>query len=71
MDGYLLRHCHNVLVRHLPGCYPSINHVKGSLIFAHIGEVAVELIRDQEEKERVWEQAENKAAPKFLGTNLT
>ena len=46
MDGDLLRHHHNVLIRHLHGQDRSIQNSQVFLISTHIGEVVVNFLRD-------------------------
>ena len=70
VDGELLRHRHNILVRHLLRSDSSIQCAQVSLINTHIGEVEVKLCRKLEEKARVWEQEESKGVLEFLGKNL-
>ena len=71
IDDDLIRNCHQILICHLPGNGPTLQHAQGSLITLNIGEVTVELRQDQEDNTRLREQAENKGLPKFLGKKLT
>ena len=50
-DRDLLRHCHNMLTRHLPRMEPTLQRVQGLLIVTHIRGVTVELRQDREAKE--------------------
>ena len=50
IDGDLLRHLHQILIRPLPGHEPALHFTQRSLIASHIREVEVELRHDQEEK---------------------
>ena len=70
MDGDLLQHQNNVLISHLPSRNPELQCMKGSLIATTIREIAVDPIRDREEKASVREKVDNKEISKFLGKNL-
>ena len=43
MDGSLMKHHHNFLIKFLPGIDPTLSPSQGSLIATNIGEVMVEI----------------------------
>ena len=72
MDGgEIIRHYHQILIRHLPRQEPALQHVQGSLIATHIGEVGVELQQNREEKARVVDLGKSKGFTNVLGKKPT
>ena len=59
-----------MLIRYLPGLDSSLQRVQGSLIATDIGEVAVEMRRDREEKSLALQADKEKGIPDLLGSNL-
>ena len=59
----LLRHRNHILIRHIPKHDPALQRVQGYLIASHIGEMALELHQDREDKMRVREQAKKRVYP--------
>ena len=62
--------------QNFPFCYlhrhdSALQRAQSSLIATHIREVAVDILRDREEKAQVMEQVYNKGFPEFLRGNLT
>ena len=70
-DALLLEHRQRLLLGHLPGLDPSINHAAGTRIAETVGEVAVELRETRLENKRVREGKERKGAAEYFGANLT
>ena len=70
-DELLMLHRHSLMVRHLPGLYPSIERATGTQIARKIGEVSVEMQADCEErKEARYKKVEQKGPKEFFGTDL-
>ena len=70
-DGYLLRHRHHMLARHLPGMDPAFQRVQGLLIATHIWDIAVAMGRGRETKALVCQLDAEKGVPDLLGSKLT
>ena len=71
MERDFLQHIHNVLVRHLSVSDLALQYAQGFLIATHIGNLTIELFRNQELKSWVKEQYYNKRFPDFVRTNTT
>ena len=71
MERDFLQHIHNGLVRHLSVSDLALQYAQGFLISTHIGNLTIELFRNQELKSWVKEQYYNKIFPDFLRTNMT
>ena len=69
-DALLLQHHHQILLSHLPGIDPSINHAEGTRISETDEEVSVDLRERQLENKWVLEKKDNKGAAEYFGMNL-
>ena len=71
LDTLLLEHRHRLLLGHLPGLDPSINHAAGTWIAETVREVAIEFRETRLENKRVRQGKERKGAAEYFGSNLT
>ena len=67
----LIQHRHQLLLSHLLGLKPSINHVAGTCIAKTVWDVSVELRETFLENKWVRDKKENKGVAEYFSANLT